>query len=521
MSDHHQDADDIARHARRRPAGRRGAGHTHARTSSPASPPSELDRLRHDYIVERAGHDPGAAELPPPGYTPYPKTICTSVNHVVCHGIPNDKPLKNGDIVNIDVTVIKDGWHGDTSRMFFVGEASIAAKRLCEITYEAMWRGIGKVQARRAPGRHRPRDPDSFAEKQRLLGGARVLRPRHRPQLPRGAAGAALRPARHAARSCKPGMTFTIEPMINAGKRDIREIGRRLDRRHQGPLAVGAVGAHGAGHRDRLRGADAVGRQPAAAGLRRRGRRAADRGRRRLPRAPPPADAARACATRCKRAARRELLALAAQLRAAPRAAPTRCCAALARAASTTRCATLWARRRTARRTARWWPSAATAAASCSRIPTSTCWCCCPTARARRDARAGRASKRFISSCWDIGLEIGSQRAHASTNACARRAADVTVQTACSKRACSPATRALFAELPRALHARRSTRRPSSRAKTLEMRQRHAKYEDTPYTLEPNCKESPGGLRDLQVILWVARAAGLGQHLGRAGRAAA
>jgi methionyl aminopeptidase len=119
---------------------------------------NELDRSRTT-TSSTCSRPSRAAELRPPGYTPYPKSICTSINQQVCHGIPNDKPLKNGDIVNIDVTVIKDGWHGDTSRMFIVGEGSIAAKRLCAFTYEAMWKGIAKV-ARRAPGRHRPRHPD-------------------------------------------------------------------------------------------------------------------------------------------------------------------------------------------------------------------------------------------------------------------------------------------------------------------------------------------------------------------------
>jgi methionyl aminopeptidase len=91
----------------------------------------ELDRLCHDHIVQVQQAVP--ANL---NYRGFPKTICTSVNHVVCHGIPNDKPLKKGDIVNVDVTVIKDGWHGDTSRMFLIGDCSIAAKRLCHITYE-------------------------------------------------------------------------------------------------------------------------------------------------------------------------------------------------------------------------------------------------------------------------------------------------------------------------------------------------------------------------------------------------
>src|SRR5438132_4934766 len=104
----------------------------------------ELDRLAHDHIVNVQGAIPAPLHYQPPGYTPYPKSICTSINHQVCHGIPNDRPLKNGDIVNIDVTVIKDGWHGDTSRMFVVGEGSIAPKRLSALPYEAMWTGIHK-----------------------------------------------------------------------------------------------------------------------------------------------------------------------------------------------------------------------------------------------------------------------------------------------------------------------------------------------------------------------------------------
>ena len=107
---------------------------------------NELDRIAHDHIVNVQKAIPAPLNYQPPGYTPYPKSICTSVNQVICHGIPNDKPLKNGDIVNLDITVIKDGWHGDTSRMFVVGEGSIAAKRLCALTYDAMWKGILKVR---------------------------------------------------------------------------------------------------------------------------------------------------------------------------------------------------------------------------------------------------------------------------------------------------------------------------------------------------------------------------------------
>ena len=251
----------------------------------------QLDQLAHDHIVNVQGAIPAPLNYAPPGYTPYPKSICTSINHQVCHGIPNDRPLKNGDIVNIDVTVIKDGWHGDTSRMFVVGEGSIAAKRLCQLTYEAMWKGIVKVKpgARLGDIGHAIQ---TFAENARLLGRARVLRPRHRPQASTKSRRCCTTAGPGTLDELVPGMIFTIEPMINAGRREIRETGRRLDHRHQGPLAVGAVGAHGAGHRHRLRGADAVGRQPAAAGL----RRAAD---------------ARTCRSRCA----------ASRSRAVPRAA--------------------------------------------------------------------------------------------------------------------------------------------------------------------------------------------------------
>ncbi|HKU98203.1 MAG TPA: type I methionyl aminopeptidase, partial [Vineibacter sp.] len=100
----------------------------------------ELDRLCHEYIV---GHNAVPAPL---GYRGFPKSICTSINHVVCHGIPGDKRLAAGDIVNIDVTVILDGWHGDTSRMFYAGEPKLLARRLCDVTYDAMMRGIATVK---------------------------------------------------------------------------------------------------------------------------------------------------------------------------------------------------------------------------------------------------------------------------------------------------------------------------------------------------------------------------------------
>jgi methionyl aminopeptidase len=90
----------------------------------------EIDRLCHGFMVEQQGAIPAPLNYAPPGYPPFPKSICTSVNHVICHGVPGDRKLKAGDIVNIDITVIKDGYHGDTSRMFYVGEPSIQARRL-------------------------------------------------------------------------------------------------------------------------------------------------------------------------------------------------------------------------------------------------------------------------------------------------------------------------------------------------------------------------------------------------------
>ncbi|MDY0745321.1 type I methionyl aminopeptidase [Paucibacter sp. R3-3] len=182
-----------------------------------------LDKLAHDHIVNVQQAIPAPLNYCPPGYTPYPKSVCTSINHQVCHGIPNDRPLKNGDIVNIDVTVIKDGWHGDTSRMFIVGEGSIAAKRLCAFTYEAMWKGIQKVKpgARLGDIGHAIQ---TFAENAgfsvvREFCGHGIGRVFHEePQVLHYGRPGTLD-------ELKPGMMFTIEPMINAGRREIRETG--------------------------------------------------------------------------------------------------------------------------------------------------------------------------------------------------------------------------------------------------------------------------------------------------------
>ena len=183
----------------------------------------ELDRLCHDYMVNVQGTIPAPLNYAPRGYRPYPKSICTSVNHQVCHGIPGERVLKNGDIVNLDITVIKDGFHGDTSRMFYVGEPSTSAKRLCEINYESMWHGISKVRpgARLGDVGHAIQ---VFVEKSgysvvREFCGHGIGREFHEePQVVHyGKPGTLL--------ELKPGMIFTIEPMVNAGRREIRELG--------------------------------------------------------------------------------------------------------------------------------------------------------------------------------------------------------------------------------------------------------------------------------------------------------
>jgi len=184
---------------------------------------NELDRLAHEHIVQVQQAIPAPLNYAPSGYNPYPKSICTSVNQVICHGIPNDKPLKKGDIVNIDVTVIKDGWHGDTSRMFIVGDAPAHAQRLCSVTYDAMWKGIELVR----PG-IRLGDIGHAIQQFAEAAGYSVVREfcghgigqkfHEDPQiLHYGKPGTGM--------EIVAGMVFTIEPMINQGRREIREMG--------------------------------------------------------------------------------------------------------------------------------------------------------------------------------------------------------------------------------------------------------------------------------------------------------
>ena len=183
----------------------------------------KLDQLCHDYIVNVQGTIPAPLNYAPPGHRPYPKSICTSVNHQVCHGIPGDKVLKHGDVINIDITVIKDGYHGDTSRMFYIGEPSIQAKRLCESTYESMWRGISKVKPGATLGDIGNAiqvfaEGNGFSIVREFCGHGIGKKFHEDPQiLHYGKAGTGM--------TLKAGMIFTVEPMINAGKRDIRMLG--------------------------------------------------------------------------------------------------------------------------------------------------------------------------------------------------------------------------------------------------------------------------------------------------------
>ncbi len=183
---------------------------------------AELDRLCHDYMVNVQGTIPAPLNYAPPGYKPFPKSICTSVNHQVCHGIPGEKTLKAGDVVNIDITVIKDGFHGDTSRMFYAGEPSIQARRLCDVTFECMWIGIKSVRPGGFLGDigaaiQRHAEGHGFSIVREFCGHGIGRRFHEEPQvLHYGRAGTGAR--------LQPGMIFTIEPMVNAGTAAIREL---------------------------------------------------------------------------------------------------------------------------------------------------------------------------------------------------------------------------------------------------------------------------------------------------------
>jgi len=176
---------------------------------------NELDKICHDYIVNEQQAIPA-----PLDYHGFPKSICTSVNQVICHGIPNEKRLKNGDMINIDITVIKDGWHGDTSKMFFVGEPSIKAKRVAKISYECLSKAIALVKPGARLGNigaviQQHAESNNYSVVQEYCGHGIGEKFHEDPQvLHYGKADTGL--------TLEAGMIFTIEPMINVGKRNVK-----------------------------------------------------------------------------------------------------------------------------------------------------------------------------------------------------------------------------------------------------------------------------------------------------------
>lgn len=211
-----------------------------------------LNQLCHDYIVDTLGCIPAPLNYRnSPQSPPYPKSICTSVNHVICHGIPTDrKPLKAGDIVNLDITVIKDGFHGDTSRTFCVGKVSPHAERLVRVAQECLYKGIEKVRPGAFLGdignaieTHAVKNHYSVVQEFCGHGTGRIFH--DAPQvLHYGRAGTGMR--------LEEGMTFTIEPMINAGTRHLRILSdgwtvitrdRRLSAQWEHTLLVTGTGA--------------------------------------------------------------------------------------------------------------------------------------------------------------------------------------------------------------------------------------------------------------------------------------
>lgn len=175
----------------------------------------DLDRICHDFIVGEQQAIPA-----PLNYRGFPRSICTSVNNQVCHGIPGDKQLRHGDVINIDITVIRDGFHGDTSKMFFIGEPSVLARRLARVTREAMFLGIDEVRPGATLGDighavQRHAEAHRYSVVQEYCGHGIGREFHEEPQvLHYGRRGEGLVLA--------PGMCFTIEPMINAGKRFVK-----------------------------------------------------------------------------------------------------------------------------------------------------------------------------------------------------------------------------------------------------------------------------------------------------------
>lgn len=175
----------------------------------------QLNQVCHNYIVNDLDSIPA-----PLNYRGFPKSICTSVNHVICHGIPGEKKLKKGDIINIDITVIKDEFHGDTSKMFFVGEPSVLARRLTEVCKQCLLKGIGLVKPGTRLGDighaiQTLAESENFSVVREYCGHGIGRQFHEDPQvLHYGQPNTGI--------ELVPGMTFTIEPMINAGRKETR-----------------------------------------------------------------------------------------------------------------------------------------------------------------------------------------------------------------------------------------------------------------------------------------------------------
>jgi methionyl aminopeptidase len=228
---HHHDFEDevheIIIHGPKEFEGMRKAGQLAAQTLDFITPyvkagvtTDELNQLCHQFIIDHGAIPAPLGYIGSPLVAPFPKSICTSINHVVCHGIPGDRKLVDGDIMNIDVTVILDGWHGDTSRMFAIGKIGVRAEKLINVTFEAMMRGIEVVKPGATLG-DIGYAIQSFVEKQgfsvvRDFCGHGLGRSFHTPPsiLHYGKSGQGM--------ELKEGMFFTIEPMVNAGRYEVK-----------------------------------------------------------------------------------------------------------------------------------------------------------------------------------------------------------------------------------------------------------------------------------------------------------
>ena len=208
---------------------------------APGVTTDELDRIGHEFLCDHGAY-PSTL-----GYRGFPKSLCSSVNEVVCHGIPDSRVVQDGDIVNIDITAYLDGVHGDTNATFLAGDVDEETRLLVERTREALDRGDQGGQARPPDQRHRPGDR-VLRRALRVRRRARVHRPRHRHRRSTRAWSSRTTTTPAYDDLIEVGMTFTIEPMLNLGTHEWDDVGRRLDGRHRGSAPQRAVRAHAAGH---------------------------------------------------------------------------------------------------------------------------------------------------------------------------------------------------------------------------------------------------------------------------------